>query len=605
MNKTITRGLSAALLLSTAAVWPAQAEEVDEIIVSATGIPTPAAQIGASVDVITAADLERQQIVYLQDALKLKGINVPQNGGPGTLSNVFLRGLPGKYSDLQVDGISLFDPRSNQVLWGDVVTDGVGQIEVLRGSQGVLYGSNTIAGVISQTTDIGGAPASVLRVESGSFGTADLTFTGKGESRSAAYGVAVGRLETDGISAASERLGNSEKDGYENTRFNGRADFYLTDALTLELAARHAEGEVENDATFSRTDETGKYEAFERQAARFGLRFAGEASSYQIDSVTYESEAEEFVNSVRDSEKSSERDLIRYRGIFSLGSQHRLVAGAESLSEAFVESARNEIDVTSLYALVETAVSANLTTTVALRQDDHSTFGTQETHRLTAAYRMAQETTVRAAYGTGFRAPSLSELYLNVYGNENLQPETSESWELGFDRRTPKARVSVTGYSINVDDIIGYDPNTYVNRQVTGTSKVRGGEINFDWQPASNLTLSSHAIYTDSRKPSGNNSGEMQREVRVPRVQLAADADYSVDDRLQIGLGVRHVKDVIDVSQVLLDDYTLWSLRGAYRVTQAVQAYARIENAADEDYETVSGYGTPGRAAYVGVTTRF
>ena len=125
------------------------AESVDEIVVSATGIPTPISQIGASVDVISAEDLEQQQITYLQDALKLKGINVPQNGGPGTLSNLFLRGLPGKYSALIVDGISMFDSGSNQVLWNDVIADGVAQVEILRGSQGVLYGSNSIAGVIS------------------------------------------------------------------------------------------------------------------------------------------------------------------------------------------------------------------------------------------------------------------------------------------------------------------------------------------------------------------------------------------------------------------------------------------------------------------------
>ena len=134
---------------------------MDEIIVSATGIPTPAAQIGASVDVITAADLEAQQITYLQDALKLKGINVPQSGGVGTLSNVFLRGLPGKYTDLVVDGISLFDAGSNQVLWNDVTSDGIDQVEILRGSQGVLYGSNTIAGVISQFSAIYGHPRSI------------------------------------------------------------------------------------------------------------------------------------------------------------------------------------------------------------------------------------------------------------------------------------------------------------------------------------------------------------------------------------------------------------------------------------------------------------
>ena len=159
MNRKLSIGLLAALSLTP--VW---AEDIDEIVVSATGIPTPISQIGSSVDVISSEDLERKQITYLQDALKLKGINVPQAGGVGTLSNVFLRGLPGKYTDLVVDGVSMYDPRSGQVLWQDVVTDGVDQVEILRGSQSLLFGSNAIAGVISQFTKIGGETSHMVRL---------------------------------------------------------------------------------------------------------------------------------------------------------------------------------------------------------------------------------------------------------------------------------------------------------------------------------------------------------------------------------------------------------------------------------------------------------
>ena len=178
MNKKFSIGLLAALTLTS----PVRAEAVDEIVVSATGIPTPILQIGSSVDVITTEDLDRQQITYLQDALKLRGINVPQSGGVGTLSNVFLRGLPGKYTDLVVDGISMYDPRSGQVLWQDVVTDGVDQVEILRGSQGLLFGSNTIAGVISQFTKIGGETSHMACLETGEFGTAKLSLNGAGSS---------------------------------------------------------------------------------------------------------------------------------------------------------------------------------------------------------------------------------------------------------------------------------------------------------------------------------------------------------------------------------------------------------------------------------------
>ena len=161
-------GLSA--LVMTGANAAAQDTLPDEIVVSATGVPTPVAQIGTSVDVVTAEDLRDGQYVYLQDVLRGQGINVAQSGGTGTLSNMFLRGLPGRHTNLIVDGISLFDPRSNQVLWNDVLVDGTRQIEIIRGSHGVLYGSNAVAGVVSQFTEIGGETQTSAYAETGATG---------------------------------------------------------------------------------------------------------------------------------------------------------------------------------------------------------------------------------------------------------------------------------------------------------------------------------------------------------------------------------------------------------------------------------------------------
>ncbi len=610
MNKKMTRHIgltfaAAHLVLLLAFAPHAKAEEIDEIVVSATGIPTPAAQIGASVDIITAEDLERQQITYLQDALKLKGINIPQSGGPGTLSNAFLRGLPGKYTDLVVDGISLFDPRSNQVLWGDVIQRGAEQIEILRGSQGVLYGSNTIAGVISQTTAIGGETGSEVHAETGSFDTSDISLTGRGESKSAAYGFALGALKTDGISSAAEELGNSEQDGYENNRFNGRAEFYFNETFTIEVAARLAQGEVESDALFSRTDEVGKLEKFERAAGRVAAVLESNNARHSIELVRYESEVEEFTNFASAALKEADRDVLSYRGVFHLGDSQKLVIGTEDVKESFTESRMSENEVTSAYVLSQSQLSDVVTATIAIRQDDHSIFGAENTFRITAAAAINQRLRLRGAFGTGFRAPSLTELFLDVYGNENLKPETSSSSEVGVDWRDDENRFSLTVFSLNVDDIIGYDPDTFVNQQVQGTSEVLGLEADIGWRISQNLFSSIYANYTDSDKPLATNSGGSHREVRVPRVQVGVSFDWDYSEKLNLGLGARHVKGVVDVGNVDLDDYTLLDLRAAYQISENLKANARLENAADEDYETISGYGTPGRAFYVGVTSSF
>ena len=244
MKKKLSIGL-----LTLFAITPLWAEEVDEIVVSATGIPTPISQIGASVDVITAEDLERQQITYLQDALAtVAGVSTYQSGGPGSTSNVFMRDMTGKYSGVYIDGVQINDPASQQAAWAYLPTHGLESVEVLRGSQGVLYGSEAIGGAISLFTAYGGETTNQAVFESGSFGTESLSFSSRGESGKVGYGLFAQQIETNGISAASESNGNTEDDGYESLSAHGRAVINLSDQVSVDIALRSVSSEIETDA---------------------------------------------------------------------------------------------------------------------------------------------------------------------------------------------------------------------------------------------------------------------------------------------------------------------------------------------------------------------
>ena len=598
MKKKIIGGLLAAFV-----TMPVAAQEVDEIIVSATGIPTPAAQIGASVDVITAEDLEAQQITYLQDALKLKGINVPQNGGPGTLSNVFLRGLPGKYTDLVVDGISMYDPRSEQVLWQDVVADGVDQVEILRGSQGLLFGSNTIAGVISQFTKIGGETSHMARLETGEFGTNKLSINGSGSSGRVDYGYAVSNSETDGISAWNDPAGDD--DGYDNTTFNALARFYASDALSFDLVLRGNSGEVEFD-NFS-ADAVGRGEEYSRQAVRLAANYNHGKLSHSLSVNQYDAEIDSITNFVKTAGDDSDRDQ----------SEYRLTVGGERVDWVFgledtqisrdISGTSYESDNSAVYGMLVSKLSGQTDVTLGMRQDDHQFFGTHATYRATLAHSL-DNIVLRAAHGTGFRAPTLYNLYSDQYGNQDLNPETSVSSELGFDLALADGyELSATAYLVEIDDLIefvtiSFTPFTGEYQQATGTSESKGLEVSLSGRLSDALSSNVDVTYQDSKVPDG--SGGLKRQVRVPRLQANLALNYLASEALSFGVGLRHVKGVIDGGSEL-DDYTLLNLNAAYQISEAVKAYARIENATDEDYETVSGYGTPGRAAYIGVTTQF
>ena len=593
-KKNMISGLLAALV-----VTPLAAQEVDEIIVSATGIPTPAAEIGASVDVITAADLEAKQITYLQDALKLKGINVPQNGGPGTISNVFMRGLPGRYTNLIIDGISMFDPSfSNQVLWSDVTTNGAAQVEILRGSQGVLYGSNTIAGVISQFTAIGGDQQQTLRAELGEYGTQNISLSSRGETEAIEYGFGVSRFHTDGFSAAKRPAGNDSQfddDAYDNTSINGKVRTHISDDVSVDVVVRNAEGKVETDIG-ANTDALNMWSEFRRNAARLAVNARTGQFSHQLGFTNYDNQIDNFSNSAVSWSQDTERHVLDYRSVFDASESLQMVFGAGSDES---HDGTNEVDIQNFYGLVQIRPFSALAVTAAARRDEHDLFGEHDTYRATAALTLADGFTTRAAYGTGFRAPTLSELY-GYGGDRSLTPEESRSAELGADVKISEAfRLALTGYYIVIEDKIGWVPARQMNEQLDGRSRVKGGELAANFKVSNQLSFDFDVTYTDSKKPDGD------REVRVPRMQGSVAANFAATEHLQIGAVVKQVQGVVDIGDAKLDDYTLFDLRASYQVSDAVKAFARLENAADEDYETIAGYGTSGRAFYFGVSSAF
>ena len=593
-KKNMISGLLAALV-----VTPLAAQEVDEIIVSATGIPTPAAEIGASVDVITAADLEAKQITYLQDALKLKRINVPQNGGPGTISNVFMRGLPGRYTNLMIDGISMFDPSfSNQVLWSDVTTNGAAQVEILRGSQGVLYGSNTIAGVISQFTAIGGDQQQTLRAELGEYGTQNISLSSRGETEAIEYGFGVSRFHTDGFSAAKRPAGNDSQfddDAYDNTSINGKVRTHISDDVSVDVVVRNAEGKVETDIG-ANTDALNMWSEFRRNAARLAVNARTGQFSHQLGFTNYDNQIDNFSNSAVSWSQDTERHVLDYRSVFDASESLQMVFGAGSDES---HDGTNEVDIQNFYGLVQIRPFSALAVTAAARRDEHDLFGEHDTYRATAALTLADGFTTRAAYGTGFRAPTLSELY-GYGGDRSLTPEESRSAELGADVKISEAfRLALTGYYIVIEDKIGWVPARQMNEQLDGRSRVKGGELAANFKVSNQLSFDFDVTYTDSKKPDGD------REVRVPRMQGSVAANFAATEHLQIGAVVKQVQGVVDIGDAKLDDYTLFDLRASYQVSDAVKAFARLENAADEDYETIAGYGTSGRAFYFGVSSAF
>ena len=639
MNKKRICGLVTALTLSpvlSPALAPAMAEEIDEIVVSATGIPTPLAQIGASVDIITAQDLERQQITYLQDALAtVAGVSTYQSGGPGSTSNVFLRGMTGKYSGVYVDGVQINDPASQQAAWAYLPTHGLQSVEILRGSQSVLYGSEAIGGAISMFTAVGGETENHVDLQTGSFGTHNIAFSSRGEVDNLGYGFAIKRVDSDGISAANENNGNSEEDGYKSLSARGRFVVDVADDLSFDLAVRSVSSEVKTDAS-GPTDNNLNYTDFDAVGGRLEARYevGKTVHSFSVGnsrddtspySVPY---GQDSLSALTD---EGERDVMAYRGVFTVSDSVQILIGVEDEEEEYRSSEgvySNEN--TAIFSLIQYSDAKGLNASYAIRQDDNETFGEFDTHRL-AIKKTFSRYGIRGTYGTGFRAPSLRELFgLSDYcverlcGNESLTPEESRSYDIAFMvNLTEGLNFELAQFEVEVEDVIEYQdvlsdvtddcrnytysPNCGKYGQSTGKTKTSGYELrgSFKMNEATQFALNFTKL--EATRPTG------QPDIRRPEETLNLSISHTPNERLSLGGSLRAVRKTIDedfsnwpnTEIVQLDDYALVNLHAGYEVSESLSLKVRVENALDDDYETALGFGTPGRAAYIGVTSSF
>lgn len=637
MKKKIWGGLLAVCVTSSVA-----AQEVDEIIVSATGIPTPAHEIGASVDVITAADLEAQQITYLQDALgAVAGISTYSSGGPGTTSNVFMRGMTGKYGAAFVDGVQINSPANQQVAWSHLSTHGLDSIEVLRGSQGVLFGSEAIGGVVNLFTAYGGETENRITLEGGSFGTQNISLSSKGQAGRVGYGLFVKQSDIDGFSIGREENGNSEKDGYENLNARGRFVVDLSDQLSVDVALRSVSSEVDTDPGDPPVDGPN-YTDFDTVGGRLALTYKTANSVHTLSSGETEDVSTSFSVPFGQTELSGStteglRSTLNYRGVFNLSDQVQLLVGYEDEEDTSITSsdATYEASNQAVMALLQYSDDAGLSASFAMRQDDNEEFGKFDTSRL-AAKKMFGQFGVRGSYGTGFRAPSLDELYgesiycvANTCGNPDLQPEESRGHDIALVfEPNENLNIELAQFKITISDFIKYgnvapddasDPCLAAQfwnpsattcgkyEQTDGESKSNGYELRGAYQVGDATRIGFNFTKLDANDENG------QREIRRPEETLNVTLSHGFSERLSVSASVKAVRDVLDSDfstpfpyvDVELDDYTLLNLSAAYQINEQVKAYGRIENTTDEDYETAYAYSTAGRAFYVGVSSSF
>ncbi|WKW52018.1 TonB-dependent receptor plug domain-containing protein [Rhodomicrobium lacus] len=592
-------------------------EPSKDVIYSANRVATDITKVGSAVTVITRDEIEAQSRTYVQDYLaQVPGVSVAQTG-PASTTSYFIWGAASKYVKVQVDGLDIADPTGTQVTTAleTILATDVERIEVLKGSQSLLYGGQAIGGVITIDTARPVLGASMTASgETGSYNTQRST-------ASAAYGTdrgyarfTVQSVRSDGYSALA--IGN-EDDGYRNLTFSGTGEYKLSSDVKVFFAARALEERHSYDSTYDNWDLAtdgwpGTRGVTSQQAGRVGTEvklFDGAfVNTVSIQGMKFDRDQWGWSagSAVNDS-YTGDRWKVDYLGTAKITKWATVTAGADYMEETAETGAYSQhgIDLTGVFAQLSVEPLKGLTITGGGRNDEHSTFGDFQTYRFTAAYFYEPtQTKLRASTGTGFRAPSLYELYANnkwVSGNTELKPEESESYDVGFDQWFDNRRLRLSGTYFQVDTTNeiggGYDANwKWVYQQIPGTTHREGVEFSGAAVVSPWLTLSAGYTYVDARAEDGS------RLVRIPRNSITLGADALLFDTVKANVTTRFALDTIDSSNYQLEDYVLLNAKFSYDIRPGFTAYVRGENLLDEKYETVRGYNTPGLSVYGGIT---
>jgi len=648
MKKFLIAVLSGAALLAPGLV-AAEVTVLDPMVVTATRVEMPMSEVGSSVTLITHEEIESRQAVHLLDVLRgVPGLDVVRSGGLGQQASVFLRGANSGHTLVLVDGIEVNDP-SNPGRSFDFATlpvENIERIEIVRGPGSTLYGSDAMGGVIHIITRRGaGKPSGRLSAEAGSFKTYQGKFNVQGGTDRVNYSVAGALLTSEGISAAGTDYGNREKDGYERKSASLRLGLTPTDDLDLDLFFRTVDADADLD-TFAGPYGDDPNNTFDTRSTYFRAqahlflfdRFWEQTLGFSLTdydrSNSDDPDADHPFDSIR-TQYDSQLAKVDWQHNLALNQANTLTFGADyeeetaessdyrtyldwwsglptsSLNEFSEKSAR----IAGYYLQDQVRLGDGFVATAGLRMDDHSRFGSHTTWRLTASYLVeATGTQFKATYGTAFKAPTLAQLYENsvwVSGNLELSPEESRGWDVGVEQAFWEDRASfgVTWFENRFDKLINtlYNPATFkYEYENIDKARTQGVELTLSVRPLDALTVAAGYTYTDTE-----NCATGDELLRRPRNKYSLVLNYRLPKHGEVNLDIIHVDERDDIdsedwSQIkTLAAYTVVNLAASYDVTENFRLTGRVENLFDEDYEEVSGFGTPGIAGYLGASLNF
>ncbi|GAB5454688.1 MAG: TonB-dependent receptor [Henriciella sp.] len=613
LYKTALLGAVSLALISSVQAQEAETGEttLDTVIVEGSRLNQTETEVGSSVTIITAEDIDALGFDFAVDAVAAApGVTINSNGAFGGSASVRIRGASSEQTLVLIDGVVVNDPTSpgGGFNFARLDTENIDRIEILKGPQSTLWGTDAIGGVVSITTKrpeegLGGSAFA----EYGSFNTFRGGASIGNANDTGDFRLAIVGTSSDGISKADEDNGNIEDDAYEALTLSAKGGFNLGGDARLSADLLWTDAETEFDSfvggaqgSVGDGDEVSETEEFSANLSLTGSLFSNRLENLVLIGFS-DITRENFSNGAPSFDAEGDRMLYRYQGTFEIDDQNTLAFGAEREEST---SRDEETSIDGLFALYEFKPVEQLTLTGGLRLDDHERFGSETTGRVAAAYNPAENLTLRASWGQGFKAPTIFQTTFFCCGattpNADLQAETSEAFDIGLDWRSAdgRAEAGITYFDQDTENQIsfsfavgGYENIAEVMSQ--GIELYGAYEIT-DW-----LSVSANYAYIDAEDGDGNPVR------RIP--EHSGDVRFSVDPEgpFSGNVLVRYNGEESNSATTDVDSWTRVDVTGSYDLNETVELFGRIENLFDEEYQQIVGYGTPDLSGYLGIRLRY
>lgn len=613
------------------------AETLPPITITASRTAIPVDEVAGALTIISKQEIEDQNAVYLSELLQaVPGLNVTTQGSAGSITQIRIRGAEANQVLVVIDGIEVNDPaNSAEFNFAHLLADNIERVEILRGPQSSLWGSDALAGVINITTVR--ADTGKQLIATSSYGS-ENSFEGGLKflfgSKKFNFALSGNFIDTDGFNAAT--LGN-ERDGYDNSTLNLNTKYQINEHINIGASTRYTNASNEFDPAplgvpidgFGKNDIEQVYARgfIELQTFNDHWIHTAEASMIDtsndsIDGIFGRSKSEDT------KEKFSFQSTLYLPEFKSIFLNHSFTLALEREQDRFSQQGasfpgfdpnqRQKITINSRVAEYRANFLKQWSLSASFRRDDNDEFDNQNTYRVGINYlHSPTNTKTYITHATGAKNPSFTEIFgfapNNFIGNPNLETETSESWEVGISQGLFKDRLHLQAalfWEDLIDEIQTVFLPTFESTVINNDSRSErnGLELSMHSQLTDSLSATGTYTYLDASEP--DSSGNNRTEVRRPKHQWAGQMNYSfMANKANLNVSINHIGDRRDIDfstgdRVTLDDYTLVNAAMNYQFNDTLSAFTRVNNLLDEEYQDVFGFETSEFSALVGIELR-